>query len=275
MGGAPLAQSLSLVWTDTACYAFQYTGSRFVFDSRVVGTQAGLAGPNAYCVVQGRAFWYGSGNFFTFSGGIQPVPNQGDIREWLNDQLRSSFEPKTVCFFNQRFNEVWWIFATGTSDEPNLYVAYSLSDQTWINGTLTRTAAYTVDGGDTRPYLLGADGYIYVHEEGVDADTAAMEAYLQTGPFQMNEGGTLAQVIGFVPDFSEQIGDVQLTVEARDRANSAVIDRNIASVAPTEGLVDLRVRGRVISIRLGQTIKGGTFSVGSPAMETILGGSRR
>jgi hypothetical protein len=275
MGGAALAQALSLVWTDSSCYAFQYTGSRFVFDSRIVGTSAGLAGPKAYTIVQGRAYWYGSNNFFTFSGGISYVPNQTDIREWLNGKIRKNYEPKTVCFFNQIHNEVWWIFATDASDEPNLYVAYDVEEQTWIHGTLTRTAAYQIDGGDSRPYLVGADGYIYVHEEGVDADGSAMEAYLQTGPFQMDNGDVTAQVLGFVPDMSEQIGDVQLTVEARDRANGPVIDRNVTSISPTEGLVDLRIRGRIMSIRVGQTIKGGTFAIGSPAMETMVTRTKR
>jgi hypothetical protein len=275
MGGAPLAQSLSLIWTDTTCYAFQYTGSRFVFDSRIVGTKAGLAGPNAFTIVQGRAFWYGSGNFFGFSGGIAPLPNQVDVREWLNDQMRANYETKTVCFYCERFNEVWWLFACGSSDEPNVYVAYSLEDGTWIHGTLTRTAAFTVDGGDTRPHLVGADGYIYVHEEGTDADGVAMEAYIESGPFQMANGGVIAQALGFVPDFSEQEGDVQLSVEARDRANGRVIDRNVASIAPTDSLVDLRVRGRVMSIRLSQSMIGGTFALGEPAIETMLGGKKR
>ena len=275
MGGAPLAQSVSLIWTDTAAYGFQYTGSRYVFDSKIVGTECGLAGPRAFTVVQGRAFWYGSGNFFSFSGTVAPLPNQDDIKGWLNAQIRKSYEPKTVCFYNQQFNEVWWLFATGPSDEPNLYVAVNLLDGSWIHGNLTRTPAYTVDGGDTRPYLLSDDGYIYVHEEGRDADGKAMAAFVQSGPFQMNEGGALCQVLGYIPDFGEQEGDVQLTVEARDRAQSPVIDRNIATVAPTEGMIDLRVRGRVMSIRLGQTLKGGHFSLGAPAMEVMLGKGRR
>src|SRR5215207_5621087 len=117
MGGTALGSGVSLIWTDTSLYAHQYTGSRFVFETRLVGTSAGLAGPHAYALAQGQAYWYGSGAFHMYGGGLRRIPNQDDIREWLIDQLREYYEAKCTCYYNQRFNEVWWHFTVGKDSE--------------------------------------------------------------------------------------------------------------------------------------------------------------
>jgi hypothetical protein len=275
MGGGVLGQGVSMIWTDTACYTHQYTGSRFVFETRLAGTAAGLAGPNAFCFAQGRAFWFGSSAFHTFGGGIQRLPNQNDVLEWLLDQLRPYYEPKCVCFYNQRFNEVWWLFTCGEASENNVYVIYNLTDSSWAHGTLERSAAYTEDGGETRPILAGLDGYLYLHESGDDADGAPLNAHVESGSFQIQEGNVLTQVLGFVPDFSDQIGEVTIVVTAKDRANGRVIDRNIANVPEQYGMIDLRTRGRVLSFKIQQHALGGTFAVGDPAIEIMAGGNKR
>lgn len=275
MAGGVLGQGVSLIWTDTALYTHQYTGSRFVFETRLIGTNMGLAGPNAFTFAQGRAFWFGSSNFYLFAGGVQRIPNQDDIREWLLEQIRSNYETKIVCFYNQRFNEVWWLFTVGDGEENGLYVAYNLEDSSWTHGTLERTAAYTEDGGETRPILAGTDGYLYLHEDGYDSDGAPINAHIETGSFQIQEGGVLTQVLGFIPDFSDQIGEVTVQVLAKDRANGRVIDRNISTVPENAGMIDLRIRGRVLSFRIQQNAPGGTFSVGAPAMEIMTGGKKR
>jgi hypothetical protein len=275
VAGGAVGQGISLIWTDTAVYSHQYTGSRFVFDTRLAATAAGLAGPKAFTFARGRAFWFGSSAFHAFGGGVQPIPNAEDVTDWLLGQLRRSYEPKTVCFYNQRYGEVWWLFVPEGTSEPAIYVAYNLNNSAWIHGTLTRTAAFTRDAGANQPVLAGTDGYLYLHESGTDADGLPMNAFIQTGPIQAQEGGTLTQVLGFVPDFSDQVGDVQLTVEARDRAPTKVIDRNVASIAPDAGLIDLRIRGRTIAFRMEQNVLGGTFAVGSPSIEIKTGGNRR
>lgn len=275
MGGGALGQGLSLLWTDTALYAHQYTGSRFIFDTRLVGTSAGLAGPHAFTFAQGRAYWFGSSAFYTYASGIGRVPKSEEVAEWLLGKLRAHYEPKTLCFYNERFNEVWWIFVTDEDSEPTIYCAYDIDGQSWITGTLTRTAATRQDGGDTRPLLAGTDGYIYLHENGTDADGAAMDAWIQSGPFQLEEGQTKLAVIGYVPDYAKHEGDLQITIDGRDRANTRVIDRNLASVGPDEGLIDLRIRARVVSFKLQSKEIGGDFAMGAHAFEVMSGGKKR
>ena len=278
MAAGVLAESMSMVWTDTACYTMRYTGSRYVYETRLAGTNAGCSGPAAWCEAHGRAFWYGSGRFYTYAGGIDAVPGQDAILPWVQDNVRPEYLTKTVCFYNPVFNEVWWLFVTGAETEPDTYVIYNLSDASWVTGTLDRTAAYlSGSGGSLRPNLIGADGYIYTHESGEDADGVAMTAYLESGPFQLEEGEGLVNIVGYVPDFSHRTGDVTVTLKARDRAAGSVIDTDILTYDDDteDGILDARIRGRVVSVRLEQAELNGTFGIGQHALQIGTGGNKR
>lgn len=275
MGGGAVGNGVSLIWTDTALYVHQYTGSRYVFDTRLAGTSAGLAGPHAFCFARGRAYWFGSSAFQTFGGSVSAIRNSEDILGWVLEQLRSHYETKTLCFFNERYNEVWWLFVSTDASEPSFYVAHDLDDGSWTKGALSRTAALQQDGGDSRPILAGTDGWLYLHEDGRTADGKPIAGWVQSGPFQVEEGQQLVQILGFIPDFAEQYGDVQLLLEARDRASSAPHERVSVAIAPAQGIADVRTRGRVMSFTLQSSGVGGYFALGSPAFEIISGGKKR
>jgi len=278
MAAGPIGEGLSMIWTDTAAYSMRYTGSAFVFETRLAGTNAGCVGPFAWTEASGRAFWYGNGRFHMYGAGIDVMPNQDDILEWLHAEIRDDYLTKTICFYNAEFHEVWWLFVTGDiATEPNAYVAFNLDDGCWTVGTLEeRTAAFTLDlAGDTKPYMIGADGYIYVHETGVDANGTAMAAFIESGPFQLDNGDKLVNVVGYIPDFRVQAGDVTLTLKGRDRAATAVFDTDTLTLSEGDGLVDVRLRARVVSVRLEQEVASGTFGLGQASMEIMRSGAKR
>jgi len=62
--GMPIAPFLSLVWSDSAVYLFQYTGSQFLYNSSALGVDCGLISPNAAVSVDGIAYWMGPDNFY-------------------------------------------------------------------------------------------------------------------------------------------------------------------------------------------------------------------
>jgi hypothetical protein len=184
IGGGSIASGVSLVWTDAALYAHTYTGSKFVFDTRLVGTSCGLLGPMAFTFAKGQAFWVGSGAFHGYGGSVSKIPNQDDIAEWVFTQLRARFEIKTVCFYNERYDEVWWIFVPVGTNDPAIYVNVKLDGYHWVTGTMSRTSALRNDPttADTRPVMAAGDGYLYIHETGVNDNGAAMRAWIQSGP---------------------------------------------------------------------------------------------
>jgi hypothetical protein len=277
VAGGALGASLSLIWTDTAVYRHQYTGSRFVFDTALVGTGAGLYGPYAFTFAKGQAFWAGSSGFHRFAGGLDKIPNSDDVAEWLLKQLRSLYEVKTVCFYNQRFNELWWLFVTGNDTDPGVYCAVSLNDYSWITGELDRTAAFRADpiSADTRPVLASIDGYLYTHETGLNGNGSAINAWVESAPFEVHDGDSDIQVLGFMPDFGTHEGPLDLTVTTFDRSPEAQIDSSSDTVLPGFGMTDLRLAGRLASFKIRSNVLGGDFRLGKPKFEIKGGGTRR
>jgi hypothetical protein len=277
MGGGSISSGVSLVWSDTALYTVSYTGSRFVFDTRLAGTSCGLMGPMGFCFAKGRAFWVGQGAFHGYGGSVDKIPNQDDIADWLFGQLRDRFEIKTVCFYNELFDEVWWIFVPIGSDDPAVYAAVNLGDYSWVTGTMDRTSALRNDvaTADTRPILAvnsSGNGFLHAHEHGHDDNGAAMRAYIQSGPVPSKD---TTQVTGVMPDFGYQQGNVTILVTSTDRADSTEIDRAQIVLRPGTGLEDMRLYGRLISMRLTSNAVGGDFRLGNFQFETMTGGRRR
>ena len=138
IGGGALTDGLSLVWSDTSVFLFQFTGSSSIYSSRMVSTDCGLVGPHAWTSANGAAFWMSEANFWMFNGYAQPIPNVEDIRRWVFSRVNPTNAMKSFAFFNSVFNEVWFCFPTGAATEPNEYVMVDLDNFSWCHGTLDR-----------------------------------------------------------------------------------------------------------------------------------------
>lgn len=275
LAGAAFAGGASLVWTDVALYIHQFTGSRFIFDTRPVGRNCGIDGPMAQCVAGNRAFWKGPGGFFAYGGTVEPIPNSQDIFDYIKDRQRPFFETKTCCFFNMLYNEVWWLYVPNGSDEPTDYVVVSLDDFSWVTGSLERTAATRLEGFNTVPILAGLDGYLYEHETGLDADGSAIPWSLETSFFEIADGDSWVDVSGFIPSFQRHVGDIAFDITAKDREmHPSSIDSQSYTVAVGDGVVDTWTSGRLISFRMSGTGVGCDFRMGKPKLVVGPGGVR-
>jgi hypothetical protein len=277
IGGAAIANLLSGIWTDTALFRFQYTGSSFIYDSKLVGTNCGLVSPMALIVNLSVAYWPSQNGFFMWSGGApQPIPNVEDVLEFFRRALRGAgYEFKCNGHYNARYNEAWWFFTNTDQTEPGVYIAVSLSDFSWVVGTMERTSGTFSQSSDQRPILAGADGYLYQHDDGFDADGSILAAYIERAPMQLANGSRLAEITGMVNDMERQIGTMSVEAKMYERINSGVIDRERVSFEPGEDLIDLRVGGRIAGITLRSETLGGDFRLGSPMLEVQATGKRR
>ena len=276
IAGTSTGTQLSLFWSDTALYLMQYTGSSTVFDTRVAGVNCGLVGPLAFCLAGPVAYWMSQGGFYRYSGVVDRVPNSEDIAEWVFNQLRTTFGGKSVCFFNERFNEVWYLVVPEGSSEPSSYAMVNLDDYSWVNGQLSRTAYTVVDGGDNRPVLAGTDGYLYAHETGLDADGAAINAWIQTGYTEVDDGNQSLDVTGWRSDWGRQTGDVTIELTAYDYSGGeAAIDSATVTASPGAGMQDFRLAGRLISFIMRSNTLGGDFRAGRFSVEIRRTGRRR
>lgn len=276
VGAKVLANGVTLVWTDQALYQFQYTGDQYIFNSRLAGNYCGLIGPLAVATQAGTAFWMGPDTFWIFDGtAARPIPNIDAVRQYVYSNLREFQSIKTNAGVVGKFNEVWWCYPIDDNLEPTRYIALSLETSAWVVGTLTRTCWSRLVIGTDHPLAMGTDGKLYKHEEGVDADGAAMHAYIESAPTEVNDGGQMVEIFQFIPDMQRQVGDLTLTLTAKEWPNASTSETETKTVTTTDDVIDTRLSGRQISVKIESNVVGGDFRLGKPRMDIEITAERR
>jgi len=277
IAGTPLAARLSLLWSDTALYELRYTGSSAINETRRLGTDCGIIGPNAFAVAAGAAYWLApDGKFRMFNGYVSTIPTDEDVRDWVSSNLNTLQQTKTTCGYNAANNEVWWIFPT-TTDEPDTYVGVDLKDYSWIVGSITRTAWANKVSGDALPLMCGSDSYLYQHETGLDADGAALPWTFELAPIDIDDGSSTMDLSGLYPDFQRHVGDIVLTITAKDMPSDADDGLEVVEkiISPGDLQADVWMAGRQIGLKMEGSTIGGDFRLGKPRVLAQQSGSRR
>jgi hypothetical protein len=279
VGGLALGQRISLVWTDSAIYLFQYTGTTLVYDSRKVSDNCGLISPNAVVSDSDRRRLLDVAAFLPpLQRRRSEVPNVDDIKTFVFDHLRTDQPYLCWAYYDPKFHEVTFFYAPLTALTPTLSVTYHIKDQCWSPNDWSawpRASATRFQHGDTHPYLGGTNGLIYLQETGVDADGVAIPSHITLSPLEMADGASGIELDGIRMDLFGQVGNLTLTIEAYDTLRGGVIDSASETVTTTDELIDLRVAGRLIGLTLASNAIGGDFRWGKPIALIKDGGARR
>ena len=276
IAGAQFGHGINLIWSDTAVYMHQYTGSDFVYDTRVRGTECGLIGPAAFANAGGAAFWMSGNSFHMMNGGIvSAIPNQDDVKQWVFANMSAAHRVKTTCWFNSDYREVWWSWPSTNATEPDRYVMVNIDTFAWAVGTGGPTAAARRIGVNSGRVLFAAASVIYQDEvSDTNANGAALDWFIVSGFFLPAEN-QMHDVFGFVPDFDWQTGDIEATFTGKDKPNSTSQDVQTVTLEPTTELADLRLEARYFSMRLGQTgVVSGDMRLGKPTINLQPAGMR-
>jgi hypothetical protein len=275
VAGRPLAPYQSLVWTDSAVYLFQWTGSQFVYDSNLVARDCGLIAPYANVSVNGVAYWMGSSNFFTYDGSVRPMANVEDIRKAVFDQVDPAMAYQANAVYNPVHNDILFSFTRRGQQNPSAAVLYSIEDQCWWPQTFGRASGTHFQQGDTRPLMAGTDGHIYLHEQGFDANGIAMPYSLTLGAYPIENGADLFQVLGIEWDAFQQVGSPSLTLNCYDRLGDAAPEDTETETVLAGTLVDFHSCGRYIGFVLTDSELGCYLRMGAPAALISPKGKRR
>lgn len=275
IAGKPLANHITLVWSDFALYVFQYTGSSSIFSSRLGGRNCGLISPSAAVTVNGIAYWMSHTTFKLYNGAVQSIPNVDDIRDYVFKNLRSEYG--YLCWGQQidQFDEAMWVWIALGDDEPNFYVSVNTTDYSWAAGRIERTSGTFFTHGDTRPYMASSDGHIYLHEEGYNADGVAIPAFVTLAPTSMQGGKANLNIDGINVDLHDQRGDVEIELVAYDRLRHPTIDSQTKTVTEDDDLIDYRICGRYVGMTISSDTVDGYFRFGKPDVLVSSNGTRR
>ena len=127
-----------LVWTDTALYSMQYLGPPYVWGINLLMDNLSIASQNAAITVNNVTYWMGVDRFYQYSGRVETLPCT--LRQFIYGNINRSQLAIICCGTNEGFNEVWWFYPSAGSLCNDRYVIYNHLENTWVYGTINRTA---------------------------------------------------------------------------------------------------------------------------------------
>ena len=255
-----------LIATDTDLYAMfsdveNGFGFRSVAEARVIG-------PNSLIQANGIVYFMGEEQFYVFDGTLRVI--KCDVRQAVFDNINLNQFYKVYGALNTAFNEVWWFYPSANSNENDSYVVYNYLKNIWYFGTLNRSAF--IDIGETVPYPLATspDGYLYTHEDGLDADGMPMYLFLESGDMSIAERNKFVYMKNLIPDLVSINKPFQLYLTVRNFPQSPsrlygpynitpyvppVVDEQgviVTPAVPATDVIGTRAKGGQISIKYVQ-----------------------
>ena len=292
--GADKARGQILVWTDTSLHGLQFIGPPFTFGLNQLGRNCGLLGQHAAVVVRDVAYWMGQNAFFAFDGTVKKIPCTVD--DFVFENLDLTQTDQIFAGVNTEFAEIIWFYVTNPDNvaqpQVNRCVVYNYLEQSWSIGSLNRTTwvdrgvfqnplatEYLTDTvANATPTVIGLSNGVstyYRQEFGTDADGSAMESFIQSGDFNIDEGGEqVMRIARFIPDFRDQTGELDVTWSFKNYPYGNVISQTALTVATTDTKKDMRGRGRQANFKITSNESGGNFKMGTFTMDVYPDGGR-
>jgi hypothetical protein len=277
-----------LVFTDVSLHAMQYVGAPFTFGLTEISANITIAGPQSAVAVNDSVFWMGEGDFYIYDGRVRKLPCT--VREYVFSRLDIAQAQKVTAAHNAEHSEVWWFYQSTDGTENDSYVVYNYEQNIWYYGTLERTA-WQQRGIFGFSIAAAPDGYLYYHEVGIsDGSTnpsSAIHAYIESSPIDMGEGDKYMFASYIIPDitFRSSTGtpSVTMTIKARDYPGDGFLakeeDNPVTRTAtlPVEKFtrdIDIRLRGRSMSLRVESNERNTAWRLGTPRIDARSDGRR-
>ena len=213
-----------------------------------------------------------------------------DLLRHVFSNINSSQYQQVFAGTNEGFNEVWWFYPSGSSTVVDSYVVYNYSEDIWYYGTMGRTA--WIDSG-LRDYPIAATySYNLVnHEQGIDDNetgtTTAINAYIESAEFDIEDGQNFGFVWRMVPDLTFQ-GSTAVTPQVtmtmygmngsgsgfNTEASKAVSQTSTATIEQFTNIIYTRIRGRQMIMKIESDGLGTTWQLGAPRIDIRADGRR-
>jgi len=281
--GAVKGKDYTLVLTDNSAYVIQFVGPPFTFSIRQVGSNCGAIGQHSIKYVNGAIYWMGeSGGFFVYDGTVKSLPClvEDFVFTSKGDNLGINYQNGESVYvgLNHLYEELTWFYPKAGSSFNDRCVTYNYQDRTWTTGSLARTTwtdanlydlPYATEFNSTNtptfPLVQGVTNInggtiYYAHEVGTDqvdslGNKTAINAFIQSGDFNLGDGQVFMSVRRFVPDFKLITGDAEITINLRDYPsnNAASSPLGPFTITGSTDKVDTRARSRFASLKIANT----------------------
>lgn len=277
-----------LVFTESTLNSLQFTGTNDVFSLQEIGDNLSIIGPRAVTVVNNMTFWMGHDKFYVYSGRVETLPCT--LRNYVFNNINFDQADQIISGTNEAWNEIWWMYPSGTSQYNNAYVIYNHLERIWYYGNISRTA--WIDSPLREfPQAALTDttnqiSYLYNHEYGTNDDTLPMTAYIQSSDFDLMDGDQYVLTRRIIPDVN-----FEGSTAANPEANFIIRPRNFpgsafyANASNTQRVIQttvnqfteqvfIRARARQVALKVESTALNTQWQLGSPRLDMRPDGKR-
>lgn len=279
-----------LVWTDSHLYTMQFLGTTDVFGLQEYADNISIMSPRSMASAANVTYWMGQDKFYAYTGRVETLPCT--LRNHVFNNFNQQQAEQVVCGTNEQWNEVWWFYPTADSDYNNAYVVYNHLERIWYYGTMPRTAwldtsiRYYPQATNTGDHIGAGTGYLYAHENGINADTLPMESYIQSSDFDLDDGDQFMLTRRILPDIdfggsTAAAPEVTMQVRPRDfpgssfRSDPADSQRIIETpVGAYTNQVFIRARARQMALKIMSDQLGVQWQFGAPRLDMRPDGRR-
>jgi hypothetical protein len=287
-----------LVWTDTALYSLQYLGPPIVWGTQILSDNTSIVSDRAWATAAGVTYWMGNGKFYRYDGRVETLVC--DLRQYVFSDFNVNQTQQVFASTNEQFNEIWWFYCSASSTVVDRYVIYNYIEKAWYYGMMGRTAWIDTSVASDVPMATDYNRRLLNHETGVDDNatttTLPIEAYITSSEFDIDDGHNLGFVWRVIPDVNftgstATSPTMNLTLLPLQNSGSGytrgtvpvpsvTTDMSVAgdnsypvvrsTTVPIDqytGQVNIRVRGRQMSIKAASDQIGVQWQLGSPRID--------
>jgi len=273
-----------LVFTDTTLYGLQYLGAgNGVWGSQLLTDNISIISDRSVVTASGVTYWMGEDKFYVFDGRTNSL--ECDLREYVFRDININQYQQVFSGTNEQFNEVWWFYPSLNSTVVDRYVIYNYLEKAWYYGTLGRTAWIDVGLFSNYPIAATYVNNLVQHEVGCDDNSTAVtqpiNSYITSSEFDLDDGDRFGFVWRVLPDLTFRGSTVEnpsilMTLLALQNSGSGYDPATFGgsdsgtvtrtATVPIEkftGQVNVRVRGRQMSIKLESSAIGVQWQMGA------------
>ncbi len=281
-----------LVFTDSHLFTLQFLGSTDVFSLQEYADNISIISPRAVTTASNVTYWMGKDKFYNYTGRVDTL--HCTLLDYIFNDIALSQADQIISSTNEKWNEVWWFYPSAGSPFNNRYVVYNYKEQLWYYGTMERTAWLDTPlrdfpqacGIPYDPENAAAQGFLYAHESGTDADGEPMRSFLQSSDIDLEDGYQFMLMRRLIPDVTFQgstasLPEVNMSIRPRnfpgashtnDPANSQPVIETSVDIYTEQ--VFIRARARQMALKIMSENLGVMWQLGSPRVDVRPDGRR-
>ena len=263
--GAVRSKTAINIWTDNSLWLMEFAGPPFTFRFTQAGTNCGMVGQHGGVDFGGVTYWMGYDNFHRFTGQVEDV--SCTVRRYIFDDINRDYYDKVFAGINSEFNEIIWLYASGTKTECDKYVIYNPIDDYWIYGEMifTTFADKEVFGNTLTTGVTVAGNNIY-NNEPIDVFTGSGEtitSFVESGDFDIDDGNAIMFMNRIIPDYDLSGGKIKMKFTTKQYPESTETITKEFDITNTTEKVNFRSRGRQAKVRVSCDSNNASWRWGS------------